>query len=67
MDGFETAQQLLAGMPPKVPKLVALTGNEEQWRRATEDERFECAFIKPMGPKTLTALLQGFESTLADG
>jgi CheY-like chemotaxis protein len=47
VDGFKTANDLLEAFSDRRPSLIAVTGNPDLWRAASNDRRFSGALLKP--------------------
>jgi hypothetical protein len=57
VDGFKTGNDLLEAFPGHPPSLIAITGNPDLWRAASNDRRFSGAFLKPPDVQELVQTL----------
>jgi CheY-like chemotaxis protein len=63
VDGLETANDLLEAFSDHPPSLIAVTGNPDLWRAASNDRRFSDALLKPPDPQELArAVLKAAEA-----
>ena len=57
VDGFKTANDLLMAFPDDPPSLIAVTGNPDLWRDASNERRFSGALLKPPDAQELARVL----------